>query len=83
MHHICRTYSIVSSRVLIGMRSLERKSDEMLQIRELTTLAFQSAAQPELSTIGRPSGKYSRKTFIMMMFVHYKQADIENQTCYR
>jgi len=46
------TYSVVSSRVLFGMRSLERKSDEMDQSRELTTLAFQSTTQ---LTIGWPT----------------------------
>jgi len=42
-------YSIVSSRVLIGMRALEAKPDETLPSRQLTTIAFQSVAQPEES----------------------------------
>lgn len=46
-----RTYSIVSSRILMGMRVLETNPDETEQSR-VTTLAFQSGAQPGESTIG-------------------------------
>lgn len=47
-----RIYSIISSRVLIGMRTLEKQRlDETQQSRPLTALVFQSLAVTRESTI--------------------------------